>query len=418
MGQPTQGGNTLVDPQRLWDRHMALAAIGGLPNGGVDRQALTLAEAEARIRLIEWGGEIGLAPEVDCIGNLFLRYPGRDAAAAPVVIGSHIDTQPTGGRFDGVFGVLSGLEALHGLRASGWEPERSVDLVAWNNEEGCRFPPTTMGSSVFSGALPVAEALDTVDGQGVSVADALQAVADNVGSLPTRPLGFSVHAFLEAHIEQGPVLEARKCPLGVVTGVQGLRWYRIDVRGQSAHAGTTPESLRRDALVAAHRMLATLRVHFLGGSDHEDTRFTVGRFQVQPGVPNTIPGHVHFTIDFRHPDAERLGELGDAVASICREHAGPCEVTVEAEPASPPIQFAPSIVALLDRAARAEGVEPLQLMSGATHDAKWLSTVAPAGMLFIPCKDGISHNEAESAEPAHLEIGARVLQRALRELAA
>lgn len=408
----------LVDPERLWRRHMVLAGIGGLANGGVDRQALTVEDAQARQLVIDWAREIGLAPEVDAIGNLFLRYAGRDVDAAPVVAGSHLDTQPSGGRFDGVFGVLAVLESLAALRAAGWEPARPLDLVVWMNEEGCRFAPPTMGSSVFVGALTVEEALATHDGQGVRVGAALDAVSGVLGPIPSRPLGFPIHAFIESHIEQGPLLEARNCPVGIVTGVQGLQWFRINVRGESGHAGTTPESHRRDALVAAARAFAGLRQHFLGGPDHDDVRFTVGRFEVSPGAPNTIPGQVHFTIDFRHPDADRLRELGSAVAEICAELADPCEVTVDAAPAYPPVSFDDSVVRLLDRAARAEGIEPVHLMSGATHDAKWLSTVAPTGMLFVPCGGGISHNEAETAEPEHLAAGTRVMCRALRELSA
>lgn len=418
MKDSSPAAENLLDDDRLWSRHMELARIGGLPGGGVNRQALTTEDARARALLIDWGREIGLTPELDRIGNLFLRYAGADPDAAPVVTGSHMDTQPAGGRFDGTFGVLAGLEALAALRAADWKPAHPVDLVVWNNEEGCRFPPTTMGSSVFVGELPAADALATTDEQGVRVADALRTSDEVLGPLPSRSIGFPVHAFLEAHIEQGPVLEARKCPLGIVTGVQGLRWYHVDVYGQSGHAGTTPEHLRRDALVAAHRMLAALRAHFLGGPDHDDVRFTVGRFQVLPGAPNTIPGHVRFTIDFRHPDAERLQELGDAVAAICASHADPCEVSVDAAPASPPVAFDPTVIGVLDDAARAEGVEAVHLMSGATHDAMWLSKVAPTGMLFVPCAGGISHNEAESADAADLAVGARVLCRALRALSA
>lgn len=412
------GTAPIVDAERLWNRHMELAGIGALANGGVNRQALTTDDARARAIVIDWGREIGLAPGIDAIGNLFLRYDGQHPDAAPVVTGSHLDTQPTGGRFDGVFGVLAGLEAMAALHASGWVPSRPIDLVVWTNEEGCRFAPTTMGSSVFTGALPLEQALAVRDDRGVSVADALAAVTELLGPIPSRSQGFPVHAFLEAHIEQGPVLEERACPVGIVSGVQGLRWFHVDVRGQPGHAGTTPERHRRDALVAAQRILGALREHFLGGSDADDVRFTVGRFQVSPGVPNTIPGHVHFTIDFRHPDADRLATLGDAVTGICAEHAAPCDVVVEGPPASPPMRFDESVVGLLDGSARAEGIEPVHLMSGATHDAKWLGEVGPSGMLFVPCAGGISHNEAESAEPEHLAIATRVLCRSLRTLSA
>lgn len=407
-----------IDAERLWSRHMELAGIGGLAGGGVDRQALTPDEARARRSVIGWGREIGLEPGMDAIGNLFLRYPGQDPDAAPVVTGSHLDTQPTGGRFDGALGVLAGLEAMAALHVAGWKPARPLDLVIWTNEEGCRFAPTTMGSSVFVGALPMEDALAVRDDQGISVADALESVSAQMGSVPARTHGLSMHAFIEAHIEQGPVLEEADCPVGIVTGVQGLRWFRVDVRGQTAHAGTTPEEHRRDAFVAAQHMIAALREHVFAGPDHDDVRFTVGRFQVSPGVPNTIPDHVHFTIDLRHPDAGRLGEIGDAIEAICGSHAGPCNVAVEATPTSPPVKFDEAVIALLDSSAKAVGVDPLHLMSGATHDAKWISTIAPTGMLFVPCDRGISHNQDESVKPEHIVIGARVLCRALRYLSA
>lgn len=407
-----------IDADRLWSRHMELAGIGGLPGGGVDRQALTPDEARARRMVIDWGREIGLVPAMDPIGNLFLRYSGQDQDAAPVVTGSHLDTQPTGGRFDGVLGVLAGLEAMTALHATGWQPARPLDLVIWTNEEGCRFAPTTMGSSVFAGALPIEEALAARDDQGVSVAEALDSVSGLLEPIPARTHGFPMHAFLEVHIEQGPVLEDRDCPVGVVTGVQGLRWFRVDVRGQTGHAGTTPEQNRRDAFVAAQHIVGALREHVFASTDADDVRFTVGRFQVSPGVPNTIPGHVHFTIDLRHPDADRLEKLGDAIETLCAGHAGSCEVTIESAPTSPPVQFDESVVALLDSSAKAAGIEPVHLMSGATHDAKWLSTLAPTGMLFVPCDRGISHNEAESVKPEHIAIGTRVLCRALRDLSA
>lgn len=407
-----------IDAERLWARHMELAGVGGLPGGGVDRQALTPDETRARQTVIGWGRDIGLEPGMDPIGNLFLRYPGQDSDAEPVVTGSHLDTQPTGGRFDGALGVLAGLEAVTALHAAGWKPVRPLDLVIWTNEEGCRFAPTTMGSSVFAGALPMNDALAARDDQGTSVAEALESVSGQLGPLPVRTQGFPMRAFLEVHIEQGPVLEEAGCPVGVVTGVQGLRWFHVDIRGQTAHAGTTPEQHRRDAFVAAQRLVAALREYVFSGPDHDDVRFTVGRFQVFPGVPNTIPDHVHFTIDLRHPDANRLEEIGDAIEVKCIRHPGPCSVTVEAPPASPPVKFDRTIVELLDGSARAIGVDPVHLMSGATHDAKWLNTLAPTGMLFVPCDRGISHNEAESVQPEHIVIGARVLCRALRDLSA
>lgn len=408
----------LIDAERLWSRHMELAGIGGLPGGGVNRQALTSDEARARQIVIDWGREIALEPAMDPIGNLFLRYPGQERDAAPVVTGSHLDTQPTGGRFDGVLGVLAGLEAMTALHTAGWKPARPLDLVIWTNEEGCRFAPTTMGSSVFAGALPVDEALAARDELGISVAEALENLSRQLEPIPARTSGFPMHSFVEVHIEQGPVLEDHDCPVGIVTGVQGLRWFRVDVQGQTGHAGTTPEQHRRDAFVAAQRIVTALREHIFAGTDHDDVRFTVGRFEVFPGAPNTIPGRVHFTIDLRHPDAARLQQLGDTIEATCVDQTGACKVTVEGTPASPPINFDETIVELLDSSAKAVGIDPVHLMSGATHDAKWIGTIAPTGMLFVPCERGISHNEAESVKQEHIAAGARVLCRALRDMSA
>lgn len=376
---------------------------------------MTSADAQARRQLIAWAGEIGLTAAVDAIGNLFLRRAGQRDDLPPVMTGSHLDTQPTGGKFDGAFGVLAGLEALTALDQANMITARPIELVVWNNEEGCRFPPTTMGSSVFTGHLPLEQALDVCDSRGVRVVDALDAMNRETGVACSRTLGGEIFAYLEAHIEQGPCLEDSGVPLGIVTEIQGLRWFEVEVRGSEAHAGTTPRNRRRDALQAAINMIHEL---LLRCSDHDDVlRFTVGRFVVSPNVPNTVPGTARFTIDLRHPNADTLQYYGDLIAPVCRERADGCTVTVYEQPASQPTRFDADIQKLLCDCADDCGVRYQRLPSGATHDAKWLSLIAPSGMLFAPCAEGLSHNVNESAHPDDLARVTCVLTEAISRLA-
>ena len=412
MGHPAY---ITVDQERLWRRHMLLAEIGATTGGGVDRQAMTDGDRRAHELVKQWGAEIGLEAAVDPIGNLFLRREGKEPNSAPILSGSHLDTQPTGGKFDGAYGVLAALEALTRLSEQGVATAAPIELVVWNNEEGCRFEPTTMGSSVFSGALDLDCALGATDSEGIAVSDVIGVLTDLGEGVARRPLGTPVAAYVEAHIEQGPILEQAECPVGVVSGIQGLRWFSVDVRGQAGHAGTTPEVKRRDALMASVALLQALKAHF---HDPEDVaRFTVGRFEVWPNSPNTIPEHVRFTIDFRHPDTQVLTRLGDRVGDVCRQAAGVCEVEVAESPTSPPIGFNKTVVAELCDVADKLELPYKILHSGATHDAKWLSHVAPSGMIFVPCEGGISHNELEAASPDALAAGACLLTNTLARLA-
>ena len=314
-----------VDQERLWRRHMAMAEIGAIAGDGVNRQALSAEDMRARALLLEWAGARGWQAAVDPIANLFVRRPGRDAAAAPVLAGSHMDSQPTGGRFDGIFGVLAALEALEALEAAGIATARPIDLVAWTNEEGGRFAPGAMGSAVFAGAMELAGCLEVTDAAGVRFADALDATLAATPGLPRRPLGFEVAAYLEPHIEQGPQLEATGHQIGVVSGIQGARWYVVEVTGEPAHAGTAPLRGRKDALRAAVGMIAALQELMHDPDDR--LRFTVGRLQVEPNSPNTVPARVSFSIDFRHPEAAVLDARGARIEAVCRAAAGPCAVS-------------------------------------------------------------------------------------------
>jgi N-carbamoyl-L-amino-acid hydrolase len=332
-----------------------------------------------------------------------------------VLTGSHIDTQPTGGRFDGAYGVLAGLEVLEAMHLAGVQTARPIEVVAWTNEEGSRFQPGCTGSGSFVGDKPLDQVLAVRDRAGVLFRDAL---AETVAATPEarpRPLGMPVHAYLEAHIEQGPRLEQAGLPIGVVTGIQGSRRFEIDVEGEEAHAGTTPHAARKDALCAALDIAQALRQSM---QDPEDVvRFTIGRFETYPGSPNVVPGRVHFTIDFRHPQARVLAERGDAVAGIAVACAGACRVRVTDISYSAPVQFPAGMVGLIADAAAALGLPAMQMPSGAGHDAGLLHRVCPAGMVFVPCERGISHNEIENADPADLAAGTRVLAKALVDLA-
>lgn len=400
---------------RLWDRHMLLARCGATPANGVNRQALSAAEIAARRELIEWGGALGLAAYTDAAGNFFLRMEGREPDAAPVLSGSHLDSQPTGGKFDGVYGVLAALEAVQAIRDSGSTPKRPIEIVAWMNEEGSRFAPGMMGSAAFAGAVALDELLPVRDAEGVSVEQGLADMARAFPAVAQRALGRPVAAYVEAHIEQGPVLEKEGCSIGVVTGIQGKRTFRVSVTGEDAHAGTAQLRDRKDALLAATAMIQALAkaMH----DDEDIVKITVGQLKIKPNAPSVVAGHAVFSVDLRHPVEARLRELGDRVPGICTENAGPCAVRVDALVTAMPLEFPPAMQTAIRDAARRLGLRSMDLPSAAGHDARYLHGVCPSAMIFVPCKAGISHNEAESATPDDLYDGARVLAETLVALA-
>lgn len=404
-----------INHDRLWMRHMELAKIGATPKGGVNRQAFTLEEAQARRQLAEWAGARGFSCMVDPIGNLFFRRPGSDRDALPVVTGSHIDSQPTGGKFDGAYGVLAGLEVLEAAEDLGIETRKPLEFVAWTNEEGGRFQPPTMGSGVYAGAMDFETVLDAVDADGQCVRDLLPETLSATPEAEFRKFGLSMAAYIEAHIEQGPVLEREKKTIGVVTGIQGSRWFGIEVVGSEAHAGTTPFAARKDAFRAAHGMINEMQQVF---KDDEDVmRFTVGRFEVMPNSPNTVPGRVFFTVDFRHPDAQILTDLGNKVEQICLSRASGLDVSVTETYTVPPTTFDSGVVARIREAASKHDFSAMDIISGALHDAKYMNDICPSGMIFVPCERGLSHNEAEMASSQDLAAGARVLAEAMIALA-
>lgn len=411
----TAGVAAHIDATRLWDRHMRLARHGALANGGVNRQALSVEEVAAWRELIGWGQALALAASTDAAGNLFLRLEGTAAEAAPVLTGSHLDSQPTGGKFDGVYGVLAGLEAAQAIVESGVRLQRPLEIVAWMNEEGSRFVPGMMGSAAFVGATPLERFLPVCDSAGTSVEKGLAALRHAFPELPLNALGRPVHAYLEAHIEQGPILEREGFAVGVVTGIQGKHTFRVTVRGEEAHAGTSSRRERKDALLAAVRMIDALTdvMH-----DAEDiVKFTVGRFDVLPNAPSVVPASVVFSIDLRHVDSVALMALGDRIALLCEAHAGPCAVEVTELTRAMSLDFPHTMTRLVRDTAQRLGIASMDIYSAAGHDARFLHAVCPTGMIFVPCKDGISHNPQESATPEDLATGARVLVEALVELA-
>ena len=396
-----------VNGDRLWDRLMVLSGFGATERGGVNRQALSDEEIAARAQLMRWAEVIGLEPSVDVLANLFLRYKGTDPVLPAVLIGSHIDSQPTGGKFDGAFGVLAALEAVEAIIACGVRPRRNIEVVSWTNEEGSRFAPGMTGSAGFCGVRQLDEILRICDQTGIAVETALHKVLSAESRVSRRPLGAKPAAFVEAHIEQGPILELEGKTIGIVTGIQGKRTFRIEVAGEENHAGTSPRSARRDALVSAVDIVRALQEAFW---DNEDVvRLTVGMFNVSPNVPSVVPARVVFSLDLRHPDAARLRQLGDAIGEVCRNASGRCAIAVHELLHDPPLEFPLAIRQTIRSAATALQVSCMDIPSGAGHDARHLHYVCPTGMIFIPCKGGISHNEAESILEHHATDGARVL---------
>ena len=406
---------SLIDADRLWTRLMALAEIGATPAGGVNRQALSEGEIAAWRRVIGWGQEAGMTPATDAAGNLFLTLAGRDRTAPPLLIGSHLDSQPTGGKFDGAAGVMAALEAAVSLAECGEIPVRDVIVVAWMNEEGSRFAPGMMGSEAFAGVRSCDAIRSARDADGISVGDALDRLHAAFPDLPRKPLGFPASAYLELHIEQGPLLEAANRVIGVVTGIQGKKTYQVVVEGAEGHAGTLDQRERRDALASFARMASALHTEI--GTIDADIKFTIGRVTVEPNAPSVVPSRVTFSIDLRHPDNAVLDAAGARVVAICQSHAAPCAGTVKPLVDAPSNEFDPHLRERIAQAAREQAFPAMPILSAAGHDARHLAKVCPSAMIFIPCRDGASHVEHEWADPGHVAAGAAVLAQVMREIA-
>jgi beta-ureidopropionase / N-carbamoyl-L-amino-acid hydrolase len=408
-----------VSEARQWDRLMQMARLGAIPGEGVNRAALTDLDHRARRLLIGWGVAIGLAPSVDALGNLFLRHEGTEPGLPPVLTGSHMDSQPHGGRFDGIWGVIAGLEAVQALREAGVATRHPIEIVAWTNEEGGRFAPGCMGSMAYAGHSPP-DAWDAVaDNDGLTFGAELRRLLAAEADIPRRPLGVvegvAPHAYVECHIEQGPLLEAGGQDIGVVEGIQGSRWFLVEITGKSDHAGTTPLRLRQDAVQEMVRAVTALNALM---HDPEDIlRFTVARIEVSPNTSNSVAERVRFTIDLRHPDAAVLTARGDAIAAAVAAATTRCTAVVTERFHALPSRFDPRVADAVERAALAQGLQARRMASGAFHDAQFMVRLCPTGMIFVPCRGGVSHHPSEYSSPAQLAAGARVLAATLVELA-
>ena len=401
--------NLSIDPERLWDDLMESARIGATAKGGICR--LTLSDLDRQVR--DWfkarAEELGCKVTIDDMGAMFARRPGARADIPPIAMGSHLDTQPTGGKFDGALGVLAALEALRTLVRAGYETFAPIEVVNWTNEEGSRFTPALAASGVFAGVFTH----DWVYGRTDRSGETFGAALDKIGYRgPAKCGDHKLSAFFEVHIEQGPYLEAEGKDIGVVTGVQAMRWYEVTVTGQDTHAGTTPMPRRHDALVGAARLVETVNA---SAKRYSGAVGTVGLLEVKPGSPNVVPGEVYFTIDMRDPDPAVLdGMEGEVTAAAKKlESELGLQIALKNIWMQPPTAFNADCIAAVREGARVSGFSTRDMISGAGHDAAYVSRVAPAAMIFVPCRDGISHNEAEFSSKEQCAAGAQVLLQAV-----
>ncbi len=401
--------NLTINPQRLWDTLMETAAFGGTPKGGIKR--LTVSDEDKRVR--DWFKaeceKLGCTVEVDEVGNMFATRPGKRTDIAPVAMGSHLDTQPTGGKFDGVLGVLGALEALRTLVDMGYESNAPLMIVNWTNEEGSRFAPAMLCSGVYAGVFTPEFAYSREDRQGIKLGDELERIGYK-GKHKAGDIKFS--AMFELHIEQGPILEAEGKTIGVVTGVQGMRWYEVTVRGQESHTGATPMGLRKNALLGAARMIEA--IHQVGMA-HLPGVASVGLIENRPNSRNVVPGEVFFTVDLRHPDERQLDKMEAAYQAALPKIAAELNLELEEKRIwnSPAVKFAPNLIDCVRQGATQAGYSSREMASGAGHDAAYINRVTPTTMIFVPCLGGISHNEAESTTLEECGAGAQVLLNAV-----
>lgn len=398
-----------TNTNRLWSTLMEMAQIGATEQGGNTRLALTDLDREGRQRLIDWASAIGMHVDFDVIGNMFLRREGLDASLPPIVMGSHLDTQPKGGRFDGIYGVLAGLEVLQCLYEQQIKTRHPIEIAVWMNEEGARFTPAMMGSGVFVGLLDQEQVRQTCDKDGISVAAELV----RTGQSGELPLKRNFAAYYELHIEQGPVLEKNQNAIGVVTGGQAIIWLDIEVSGQAAHAGTTPMAMRRDAMIASAQMITALEEMIL--KEFPQGLITFGELSVAHSSRNTIPQAVQWTIDLRHPNDAEILKMEQRVTDYMHKIAQQRDVAlgIQRHWFSPATMFDPDCIETVQIAVNELGYRHQQIVSGAGHDAIHLAKHCPTTMIFIPCENGLSHNEAENITPLQAQQGAEVLLRSV-----
>ncbi len=404
--------NLTINPQRLWDSLMETARIGGTQKGGICRLTLTDLDREVRDWFKAQVEALGCTVTVDEVGNMFALKPGKRSDVAPIAIGSHLDTQPTGGKFDGVLGVLGGLETLRTLHDLGYETNAPLMLVNWTNEEGSRFAPAMLGSGVYAGVFDRAYADAREDRQGVTFRDAIEAIGYR-GEAAAGSVTFG--AMFELHIEQGPILEAEGKVVGVVQGVQGMRWYELDLTGREAHTGSTPMHLRKNALLGAARVVEAVDRVAL---EHAPAAVgTVGLIEAKPNSRNVIPGHVFLTVDLRHPDDAVLDQMERKLMEAVPEIAAGIGLEADFRKVwdSPAVKFDPDCIAAVRKGTEKAGLPSRDMVSGAGHDAAYVARVAPTTMIFVPCAGGLSHNEAESTSFDECAAGAQVLLNAVLE---
>jgi N-carbamoyl-L-amino-acid hydrolase len=410
MNKPLAPGHNLtINSERLWDTLMDTAKIGGTPKGGINRLTLTDLDRQVRDWFKAQAERLGCTVAIDDMGAMYARRPGQ-TNIPPIGLGSHLDTQPTGGKFDGTLGTLAALEVLRTLAAAGYETYAPIEIVNWTNEEGSRFAPALIASGVFGGAFERDWAYAQKDRAGTTFGQALADIGYR-GSERCGDRKFS--AFFELHIEQGPILEREDIEIGVVSGVQGVRWFDVTLTGRDSHAGTTPMTARRDAMVGAARAIAALDA--VARAHPPSAVITVGMVEVKSASRNVVPGEVFFSIDLRHPQEQALetieSEIKAAIAGICAELT--LDANINRIWAQAPISFHPQCIEAVRRAATLCGYSSRDIVSGALHDAAYVSRKAPAGMIFVPCKDGISHNEEEFSSQEQCARGAQVLLQAV-----
>jgi beta-ureidopropionase / N-carbamoyl-L-amino-acid hydrolase len=402
-----------VNSDRLWKSLMDMAKIGATEKGGVCRLALTDLDKEARDLYVKWCKEAGCTIRIDKMGNIFARRKGLDDSLAPVVTGSHIDSQPTGGKFDGVYGVLCGVEVIRALNDAKIETKRPIEASVWTNEEGSRFAPAMVSSGIFGGAFDLEYGLSRPDLDGKTMGEELKRIGyageEEVGGRP-------FHAFFEVHIEQGPILEHDKKQIGVVQGGLGQRWYEVTMTGVESHAGPTPMRIRKDAMVGAAAVITAINKI---GRSYEHACGTVGLVQCSPNSRNTIPGKVFFTMDLRHPQDDVLQKMGIEAKQACEQAAKENGLELEFKEiwVLPATHFNKDCISSVEKAANELGYSHMPIISGAGHDAFYINRVAPASMVFIPCEGGISHNEIENAKQEDIAAGCNVLLLAMVERA-
>ncbi len=408
------GQNLKINGDRLWDTIHELAEIGPGVAGGNNRQTLTDADNEGRHLFKKWCDAAGLEMGVDKVGTMFATRPGTDPDALPIYVGSHLDTQPTGGRYDGVLGVLSALELVRTLNDLDIKTRHPIVVTNWTNEEGTRFAPAMLASGVFAGEHELDWAYDRVDAEGKTFGDELK----RIGWVGDEEVGArKMHAYFEYHIEQGPILEAEDKLIGVVTHGQGLWWLEVTVTGKDSHTGSTPMPMRKNAGLGMARM--TELVHQIAMKHQPRAVGAIGHCDVYPNSRNVIPGKVVFTVDFRSPDLETLtamrAEFEEKAPKIAEELG--LGVSIEVSGHFDPVAFDPKLVASVRKAAEELGYSHMDIVSGAGHDACWMNRITPTTMVMCPCVDGLSHNEAEDISKEWATAGADVLLRAVLETA-